>query len=57
MGLRTLGFTDLQISRREVVVRHIGKDATGLYGHHGTLVVAEPNRLFLRGDQDATPDQ
>ena len=31
MGLRALGFTDLQISREEVVVRHIGKNATVLY--------------------------
>jgi tartrate-resistant acid phosphatase type 5 len=30
-GLRALGFTDLQISKKEVVVRHIGKDATVLY--------------------------
>jgi tartrate-resistant acid phosphatase type 5 len=30
-GLRSLGFTDLQISKEEVVVRHIGKDATVLY--------------------------
>jgi tartrate-resistant acid phosphatase type 5 len=30
-GLRALGFTDLQISKEEVVVRHIGKDATVLY--------------------------
>jgi hypothetical protein len=30
-GLRALGFTDLQISKEEVVVRHIGKDATALY--------------------------
>jgi tartrate-resistant acid phosphatase type 5 len=30
-GLRALGFTDLQISNEEVVVRHIGKDATVLY--------------------------
>jgi hypothetical protein len=31
LGLRALGFTDLQISKEEVVVRHIGKDATVLY--------------------------
>ena len=31
MGSRALGFTDLQISKEEVVVRHIGKDATVLY--------------------------
>jgi len=30
-GQRALGFTDLQISKEEVVVRHIGKDATVLY--------------------------
>jgi diadenosine tetraphosphatase ApaH/serine/threonine PP2A family protein phosphatase len=30
-GLRALGFTDLQISQDEVVVRHIGKDTTVLY--------------------------
>jgi len=30
-GLRALGFTDLQVSKGEVVVRHIGKDATLLY--------------------------
>jgi len=30
-GLRALGFTDLQITKEEVVVRHIGKDATVLY--------------------------
>ena len=30
-GLRALGFTDLQISRNEAIVRHIGKDATVLY--------------------------
>jgi hypothetical protein len=30
-GLRALGFTDLQISKEEVVVRHIGKDAAVLY--------------------------
>ena len=30
-GLRALGFTDLQISQEELVVRHIGKDATVLY--------------------------
>jgi tartrate-resistant acid phosphatase type 5 len=30
-GVRALGFTDLQISKEEVVVRHIGKDATVLY--------------------------
>jgi hypothetical protein len=30
-GLRALGFTDLQISKEEVVVRHIGNDATVLY--------------------------
>ena len=30
-GFRALGFTDLQISKKEVVVRHIGKDATVLY--------------------------
>jgi hypothetical protein len=28
---RRLRFTELQISREEVVVRHIGKDATTLY--------------------------
>ena len=30
-GLRALGFTDLQISKNELIVRHIGKDATTLY--------------------------
>ena len=30
-GLRALGFTDLQTSKKELVVRHIGKDATVLY--------------------------
>jgi tartrate-resistant acid phosphatase type 5 len=30
-GLRAVGFTDLQISKEELVVRHIGKDATVLY--------------------------
>jgi tartrate-resistant acid phosphatase type 5 len=30
-GLRAVRFTDLQISRKELVVRHIGKDATVLY--------------------------
>jgi tartrate-resistant acid phosphatase type 5 len=30
-GLRALGFTDLQISKEELIVRHIGKDATVLY--------------------------
>ena len=30
-GLRALGFTDLQISKDEVIVRHIGKNATVLY--------------------------
>jgi tartrate-resistant acid phosphatase type 5 len=30
-GLRALGFTDLQVSKEEVVVRHIGKDATVFY--------------------------
>jgi tartrate-resistant acid phosphatase type 5 len=30
-GLRASGFTDLQISEEEVVVRHISKDATVLY--------------------------
>lgn len=30
-GRHALGFTDLQISKEEVVVRHIGKDATILY--------------------------
>ena len=30
-GLRALGFTDLQISKEEVVVRHISKNATTLY--------------------------
>ena len=30
-GLRAVGFTDLQISQEELVVRHIGKDATVLY--------------------------
>ena len=30
-GLRAIGFTDLQISKEELVVRHIGKDATVLY--------------------------
>src|SRR6202046_366726 len=30
-GLRALGFTDLQISKDEVVVRHIGKDPSVLY--------------------------
>jgi tartrate-resistant acid phosphatase type 5 len=30
-GLRALGFTNLQISEEEVVIRHIGKDATVLY--------------------------
>ena len=30
-GVFALGFTDLQISNEEMVVRHIGKDATLLY--------------------------
>ena len=30
-GLQAVGFTDLQISKEELVVRHIGKDATVLY--------------------------
>jgi hypothetical protein len=30
-GVRALGFTDLQISKEEVVVRDMGKDATVLY--------------------------
>src|ERR1700748_1165289 len=30
-GLRALGFTDLQISKKEIVVRHIGKDTNVLY--------------------------
>ena len=30
-GLRALGFADLQISQEELVVWHIGKDATVLY--------------------------
>jgi tartrate-resistant acid phosphatase type 5 len=30
-GLRALGFTDLQMSAKEVVIRHIGKDASVLY--------------------------
>jgi tartrate-resistant acid phosphatase type 5 len=30
-GLRASGFTDLQISKKELVVRHIGKNATVLY--------------------------
>jgi tartrate-resistant acid phosphatase type 5 len=30
-GLRAPGFTDLQISKEEVVVRHISQDATVLY--------------------------
>jgi tartrate-resistant acid phosphatase type 5 len=30
-GLRVLGLTDLQISKEDVVVRHIGKDASVLY--------------------------
>jgi hypothetical protein len=30
-GLRALGFTDLQITKEEVVARHIGKNATVLY--------------------------
>ena len=36
-GLRALGFTDLQISKEEVVVRHIGKDATVLYEFKKTV--------------------
>jgi tartrate-resistant acid phosphatase type 5 len=31
MGIRALGLTDLQISKEDVVVRHIGKDASILY--------------------------
>ena len=31
MGLRAIRFTDWQISKEEVVVRHIGKDAIVLY--------------------------
>jgi tartrate-resistant acid phosphatase type 5 len=31
MGASRVGFTDLQISKEEVVVRHIGKEATVLY--------------------------
>jgi len=31
LGRRALGFTDLQISKDEVIVRHIGKNATVLY--------------------------
>jgi tartrate-resistant acid phosphatase type 5 len=30
-GLRALEFTDLQISKKELVVRHIGKDASVRY--------------------------
>ena len=30
-GQRVLGFTDLQISKKELIVRHLGKDATVLY--------------------------
>jgi hypothetical protein len=28
MGIRALGLTDLQMSKEDVVVRHIGKDAS-----------------------------
>jgi tartrate-resistant acid phosphatase type 5 len=30
-GLKVLGFTDLQISKEEIVIRHIGKHARTLY--------------------------
>ena len=40
-GLRALGFTDLQISREEIVVRHIGKDATVLYEFKKTANIVE----------------
>ncbi|HEY6849836.1 MAG TPA: hypothetical protein VI320_26990 [Terracidiphilus sp.] len=31
MGIRALGLTDLQMSKEDVVVRHIGKDASVHY--------------------------
>jgi hypothetical protein len=50
-GLRALGFTDLQISKKGMVVRHIGRDASVLYefkrtvNNHGALVITQPKRL------------
>ena len=40
-GLRALGFTDLQISKEEVVIRHIGKGATALYEFKKSVDIME----------------
>jgi hypothetical protein len=40
-GLRAPGFTDLQISKEEVVIRHVGKDATVLYEFRKTANVID----------------
>lgn len=40
-GLRAVGFTDLQISKEELVIRHIGKDAHVLYEFRKPLNLTE----------------
>jgi tartrate-resistant acid phosphatase type 5 len=41
-GLRAVGFTDLQISKEELVIRHIGKDASVLYEFKKPLNITGP---------------
>jgi tartrate-resistant acid phosphatase type 5 len=57
-GLRALGFTDLQISKEEVVITYqqgcncpLRVQKAGR--HHRTLVIAQLNRLLLFSDQNA----
>ena len=57
-GLHELGFTDLQISKDDLAVRHIGKSATIRYefknrSTHKTLVIRAADRLLLLSDHDA----
>ena len=63
MGSRALGFTDLQISKEEVVVRHIGKDATVLYEFKKPVDIMERSSsrgrtgYFCSATRMHTPDQ
>jgi tartrate-resistant acid phosphatase type 5 len=40
-GLRALGFTSIEISKEELIVRHIGKDAAVLYEFNRNLASAQ----------------
>ncbi len=52
-GLRALGFTDLEIRRGSVIVRHIGADAAVL--HSFEKRIPQPQTVRLRQEYNAMP--